>query len=874
MSLVLGAELLPLQAPFAYAEVMTDAGDLFEDEIAWEDPEETADDLIVEDDADSMPEEDAGPGEADDADPDSVMQTVPDGILQDDEASVTEAPDALFEDETETEAETEDPGPEIVMETAEISDALYVPDQIVPVEDARYGSIASAAGLRRAMRRQAAAGTTGSGFSFASQLSGEALSMYDSKTAYYAAGHHTDTWNYHPDKSVYRFEGKLVGSKYDEADQQTRQNLEAAKEAMMRDMQGAADAFKHDHPEVFWIRSPKKYDWGYSYDRSTVKEEADGTKTASFYIALISYEPVETFTGAYDLIDQYQSGVFEATAQVKGMADDLNTEGAAAGSPEYQALLVRAADQYLSERLYYDNEGLNAAVAASKEEAAGGNAAVNDAYRIYTSAAAFLNAGGALTMGVVCEGYAKALKVLCDNLGIPCVCIAGLTDRNRSGSGHMWNGVQIGGVWYLTDPTWDDTGDVSHRESSRKYLLVSNYTNNSNLTNRRANGNLNGSTLAGITVFQYPAISETCYETSHDYRTDTVAPDCENDGYNVIKCQTCGREEERSNPVPAAGHDYREASSEDATCTERGSVSFICTKCGKTKEITEEPLGHDLRVAIVAPTCEEDGYTVHTCSRCGYSYKTDRKEKLGHDDAETSRTEPTCTKEGRIVYTCRSCRRQRTETVPQLGHSYQAGDVTAPTCRTRGFTTYVCSRCGSSYQADFKPKLGHSYRKKVTAPTCTAYGFTTYTCVRDGFSYKGDYKKKLGHSYKAKVIAPTEQRKGYTLHTCSRCGKSYKDSYKEKLLKKTKLKKVRASGAGKFTVTFRRTQKYKKYEIQYAEERDFSDAVKKIVIRKNKTNQVTISAKKKKVYYVRVRVRSGSRVGAWSTVKKVRTKKR
>ena len=27
MSLVLGAELLPLQAPFAYAEVMTDAGD-------------------------------------------------------------------------------------------------------------------------------------------------------------------------------------------------------------------------------------------------------------------------------------------------------------------------------------------------------------------------------------------------------------------------------------------------------------------------------------------------------------------------------------------------------------------------------------------------------------------------------------------------------------------------------------------------------------------------------------------------------------------------------------------------------------------------------------------------------------------------------
>ena len=35
---------------------------------------------------------------------------------------------------------------------------------------------------------------------------------------------------------------------------------------------------------------------------------------------------------------------------------------------------------------------------------------------------------------VVCEGYAKAFKVLCDRLKIPCVCIGGVA----AGALHMW----------------------------------------------------------------------------------------------------------------------------------------------------------------------------------------------------------------------------------------------------------------------------------------------------------------------------------------------------------------------------------------------------------------------------------------------------
>lgn len=54
----------------------------------------------------------------------------------------------------------------------------------------------------------------------------------------------------------------------------------------------------------------------------------------------------------------------------------------------------------------------------------------------------------------VCEGYARAFKMVCDELGIPCALIAGET--------HMWNYVKVdidgNGTrkWYLLDATHDD----------------------------------------------------------------------------------------------------------------------------------------------------------------------------------------------------------------------------------------------------------------------------------------------------------------------------------------------------------------------------------------------------------------------------------
>ncbi len=65
-----------------------------------------------------------------------------------------------------------------------------------------------------------------------------------------------------------------------------------------------------------------------------------------------------------------------------------------------------------------------------------------------------LTAYGALIDGVaVCEGYARAVQLLLNQIGIPCRLVCG-----EAGEAHMWNLVKIDGKWHHLDATWDDMG--------------------------------------------------------------------------------------------------------------------------------------------------------------------------------------------------------------------------------------------------------------------------------------------------------------------------------------------------------------------------------------------------------------------------------
>ena len=82
-------------------------------------------------------------------------------------------------------------------------------------------------------------------------------------------------------------------------------------------------------------------------------------------------------------------------------------------------------------------------------------------------------------------------------------------------------------------------------------------------------------------------------------------------------------------------HNYSSAWTIDkaATCTHEGSKSHHCTVCGDKKDVTTiAKTAHKYTATVVNPTYTENGYTLYTCSSCGYSYKENYTDRVVTDN--------------------------------------------------------------------------------------------------------------------------------------------------------------------------------------------------------------------------------------------------
>ena len=118
---------------------------------------------------------------------------------------------------------------------------------------------------------------------------------------------------------------------------------------------------------------------------------------------------------------------------------------------------------------------------------------------------------------------------------------------------------------------------------------------------------------------------------NHDLEQHAAkAPTCTEKGWNAFDtCNNCNYTTYAE--LPALNHALVHHEAKAPTCTEKGWNAYeTCSRCDYTTYAELSALNHDYQAVTVEPTCETDGYTVFTCSRCKDSYTADPTDKLGH----------------------------------------------------------------------------------------------------------------------------------------------------------------------------------------------------------------------------------------------------
>ncbi len=112
---------------------------------------------------------------------------------------------------------------------------------------------------------------------------------------------------------------------------------------------------------------------------------------------------------------------------------------------------------------------------------------------------------------------------------------------------------------------------------------------------------------------------------------DAQAPTCTEHGWGAYDdCSRC--EYTTYQEISALGHDIVHHDMVPADCTHSGMEAYdTCSRCDYMTPHSAIPeLGHNYVPTVTAPTCTEQGYTTHTCSRCHDSYVDSQTEALGH----------------------------------------------------------------------------------------------------------------------------------------------------------------------------------------------------------------------------------------------------
>lgn len=174
----------------------------------------------------------------------------------------------------------------------------------------------------------------------------------------------------------------------------------------------ATDALIASNIDSYWI---KYYTWRYYY-----RYRWTSRNKVSVRIYCVKLKPVERYKGAKKELSAVKKAAKRIAAKIKKTRPDKS-----------RFTTARLIFEYLIKTVSYgSNHGVQ-----------------------YSPASALLSKYKRIS---VCDGYARAFKMICDYCGVPCLYVS------SSPAEHAWNMVKLeNGKWYGVDVTWGDDGSTA-----------------------------------------------------------------------------------------------------------------------------------------------------------------------------------------------------------------------------------------------------------------------------------------------------------------------------------------------------------------------------------------------------------------------------
>lgn len=246
-----------------------------------------------------------------------------------------------------------------------------------------------------------------------------------------------------------------------------------------------------------------------------------------------------------------------------------------------------------------------------------------------------------------------------------------------------------------------------------------------------------------------------------DGGSETLPPDSSDEATEPVEVEPTETDPVETEPAET------EAPETEPTVTEPATTEPAATEPATTEPVETEPKETEAEETECAhkygagkkviPTCQAEGYTEYTCTKCGETKKEDTMPKVDHLYVNVTLVATTCTEDGKTAEQCTYCGNTKNEqTVPAYGHVESLEILDSPTLTHHKVQVAICKFCSFNHEPVGVKGEEHvfTFVERVADQEdhtgLVEFGYELYKCDECGYLLKVSSNHADGHYFEAR----------------------------------------------------------------------------------------------------------------------------